>query len=259
MGKLISAKEYLDNANDYVLIDCQEPENYALESVEGAITMPRTEFHNKQGCKYAIIPEDILISKLIKYGVPQDKRLAIYDNMYSYDAAYNYWLLKAAGYKDIAIIDGGLAALKLSGAKTIKNQVVEPSALNEQIKVKYSSIYVDTNDVVNRGESTILLDVRAIEEYEGKETYPGAKYKGCIENSINIPFTEFLAFGDVNLIEEVNDLKVLMQDVDKDTNIFVMCHGGVRAALVHFILQEMLGYKSVRNYVGSWAKWTYDN
>jgi len=33
------------------------------------------------------------------------------------------------------------------------------------------------------------------------------------------------------------------------------CQGGVRAALVWFVLHELAGFDEVRSYAGSWEEW----
>jgi thiosulfate/3-mercaptopyruvate sulfurtransferase len=33
------------------------------------------------------------------------------------------------------------------------------------------------------------------------------------------------------------------------------CQGGVRAALVWFVLHELAGFEDVRSYAGSWEEW----
>ncbi|MBL6606645.1 MAG: hypothetical protein ISP52_00820 [Flavobacteriaceae bacterium] len=34
------------------------------------------------------------------------------------------------------------------------------------------------------------------------------------------------------------------------------CHSGVRSAHTTFVLTQLLGYKNVKNYDGSWTEWS---
>ncbi len=42
---------------------------------------------------------------------------------------------------------------------------------------------------------------------------------------------------------------------DPDQVRVTYCQGGVRAALVWFVLHELAGYEDVRSYAGSWEEW----
>jgi thiosulfate/3-mercaptopyruvate sulfurtransferase len=43
--------------------------------------------------------------------------------------------------------------------------------------------------------------------------------------------------------------------VDADTDVITYCRIGERSSIAWFVLTELLGYESVRNYDGSWAEW----
>ncbi len=45
--------------------------------------------------------------------------------------------------------------------------------------------------------------------------------------------------------------------VSKSHPIITYCHSGVRSAHTTFVLTELLGYKNVKNYDGSWVEWSY--
>ncbi|MBL4663813.1 MAG: hypothetical protein JKY22_09750 [Flavobacteriaceae bacterium] len=45
-------------------------------------------------------------------------------------------------------------------------------------------------------------------------------------------------------------------EVEKEQEIIVYCHSGVRSAHTTFVLTQLLGYKNVRNYDGSWTEWS---
>jgi thiosulfate/3-mercaptopyruvate sulfurtransferase len=42
----------------------------------------------------------------------------------------------------------------------------------------------------------------------------------------------------------------------KNDTIFVYCHSGVRSAHTTFVLTQLLAYKNVKNYDGSWTEWS---
>ncbi len=46
--------------------------------------------------------------------------------------------------------------------------------------------------------------------------------------------------------------------VTKDKEIIFYCQSGTRSAHSVFVLAELLGYKKVKNYDGSWIEWSHD-
>ena len=55
----------------------------------------------------------------------------------------------------------------------------------------------------------------------------------------------------VHIFEKMN--------LDKEEQIIVYCHSGVRSAHTTFVLSQLLGYNNVKNYDGSWIEWSYFN
>ncbi len=46
-------------------------------------------------------------------------------------------------------------------------------------------------------------------------------------------------------------------NTSKHDLVITYCHSGVRSAHTTFVLTELLGYKNVKNYDGSWVEWSY--
>jgi thiosulfate/3-mercaptopyruvate sulfurtransferase len=54
--------------------------------------------------------------------------------------------------------------------------------------------------------------------------------------------------------EEIKNLYE-SQGITPDKDVIVYCRIGERSSLTWFVLHELMGYKKVRNYDGSWTEW----
>ena len=50
-----------------------------------------------------------------------------------------------------------------------------------------------------------------------------------------------------------------MIGVDSTMPVITYCQSGVRSAHTTFVLTQLLGFKNVRNYDGSWIEWSQHN
>ena len=79
---------------------------------------------------------------------------------------------------------------------------------------------------------------------------------GHIPSAINIDWKENIKGGSFKTNEE---LSKLYSRVPKDSKVVTYCQGGYRAAHT-FLALNIVGYKNVKMYLGSWGEWgnSYD-
>ena len=106
-----------------------------------------------------------------------------------------------------------------------------------------------------------LVDVRSPQEFSGKLLAPddapqeGSQRGGHIPGAKNIVWSQ--ATNSDGTFKSANELEKLYagQGVTPDKEVITYCRIGERSAHTWFVLKELLGYKSVRNYDGSWTEW----
>jgi thiosulfate/3-mercaptopyruvate sulfurtransferase len=102
----------------------------------------------------------------------------------------------------------------------------------------------------------VLVDARPPDQYAGQA---GSQMRlGHIPGAINHYWQDDLAqVGFGHVWKSVSDLRARYQDqgITPDKNIIVYCNSTTEASHVHFTLRYLLGYPSVRIYVGSWTEW----
>jgi len=105
------------------------------------------------------------------------------------------------------------------------------------------------------------VDVRSPDEFSGKVThmpnYPqeGVLRGGHIPGARSIPWAK--ATNEDGTFKSADELKALYEGegVTPDKDVIAYCRIAERSSHSWFVLRELLGYKNVKNYDGSWTEW----
>jgi thiosulfate/3-mercaptopyruvate sulfurtransferase len=108
-----------------------------------------------------------------------------------------------------------------------------------------------------------LVDVRSPEEYAGTRLhmpdYPneGALRGGHIPGAKSIPWARAVnpEDGTFKDARELTELYCVSNKLRKDKPTIAYCRIGERSSHSWFALRYLLGFKSVKNYDGSWTEW----
>ena len=100
---------------------------------------------------------------------------------------------------------------------------------------------------------TRILDVRTAGEWVGTDLR--AKRGGHIPGARQRCFVDLLT--DEGTFRPVDEMLSLVARIGAEPAEVraTYCQGGVRAALVWFVLHELAGFDDVRSYAGSWEEW----
>jgi 3-mercaptopyruvate sulfurtransferase SseA len=114
--------------------------------------------------------------------------------------------------------------------------------------------YVNPNILVSTDwVSEHLSDphVRIVEADEEVHFYDS----GHIPGAVNIPWEE--AVREDGTFRSAEEIRAVYesQGVTPDKDVITYCRIGERSALTWFVLHELMGYRRVRNYDGSWTEW----
>ena len=95
--------------------------------------------------------------------------------------------------------------------------------------------------------------MRTASEYVGTDLR--ARRGGHIPGARQRCFVDLLT--DEGTFRPVDEMLALIRasGVELDEVRATYCQGGVRAALVWFVLRELAGYDDVKSYAGSWEEW----
>ena len=182
--------------------------------------------------------------------VERDQTVVLYDRRNNLSAARAYWVLKYYQHADVRIYNGGTPKWSEDG-RALSTVMVEYEPSDYQAGPADPEIRTTWQYVVDHTDdpSTLFCDARGPEEYLGRDVR--AERGGHIPGSINVEWTA--AVNSNGTFKSFEALTALYGGAGftPDKQIITYCQSGVRAAHTWFVLKELLGYPSVRNYDGS--------
>jgi len=192
-----------------------------------------------------------------RLGVGDGTRVILYDRMVNIWAARVWWMLRAFGFENAAILDGGWAKWTAEGRPTSSAPAAYPPA---SFVARYQPERIATKKEVKAaiGHASICL-VNALdpEEFSGRGPVRYGR-PGHIPSSVNVSFLGVLN-SETNAYLPLEDIRAQFASVgvlEKD-RIITYCGGGIAASSDAFLL-TLLGAENVAVYDGSMTEWAAD-
>ena len=259
---IIEAAELIANYGNYRIIDLRKPEEYAQGHLPQAIQVWRTDITDSSYAYGGMMPTKEQMELLLgSLGVSADDTIVIYDDKAECDAARLWWILKFYGHKSVKLLNGGLPAWQAQNGELTSELSVNQATEFRFAEVIDSSIYVSYNLVkASQYDSLIvLLDTRGNEEFAGAIKKDGAARAGHIEGAENLDWATAVDYNGNKKFRSVVELRELYSTVgiDDQSSVITYCHSGVRSAHTLFVLTQLLGYRNIKNYDGSWTEWSH--
>ncbi|GGJ86497.1 sulfurtransferase [Deinococcus aquiradiocola] len=207
------------------------------------------------------------LSELLgRLGVTPDDTVVLYGDKSNWWASYAYWFLTYNGVQNLKIMNGGRQKWAAEGRElTTDASDTQPAAAypgltrNEDLRAYRDEVKAHIQ-AVKDGKGA-LVDVRSPDEFSGKVThmpnYPqeGVLRGGHIPGARSIPWAK--ATNEDGTFKSADELKALYEGegVTPDKDVIAYCRIAERSSHSWFVLRELLGYKNVKNYDGSWTEW----
>ena len=205
---------------------------------------------------------------LRRWRVGDGDRIVFYDDVgLNRQAIRGYWLLRLYRYpkERMHILDGGINAWTRAGLETtstipeadLADALRKPVTLGERddsILATYEEVLAWSRESSKGDDApTRILDVRTAAEWVGSDLR--AKRGGHIPGARHRCFVDLLTEdGTFRPVDQMLSL-IRASGADPAEIRATYCQGGVRAALVWFVLHELAGFTDVRSYAGSWEEW----
>jgi len=185
-------------------------------------------------------------------GVGNDSRVVLYTVNNPDWAARVWWMLRWAGFDQVALLDGGLAAW-IAEDRPLSTDQVNRSAKKFTVTLR-PELIADRDQVFAATEdsSVSIVDTLGDAHYRGDFSMYGRP--GHIPGATSLPSSDLL--DETGFYRHFDELEMMI-DSNADNRVITYCGGGVAAASVAFTLHR-LGYKDVAVYMGSLQEWTAD-
>ncbi len=196
-------------------------------------------------------------------GIDDDTTIVMYGDNHNWFAAWAYWQLRYQGLDNVRLLDGGRAKVEADGLMLTTDapshapgSITLPDYTREELRA-YRQEVIDGIGSQDRD----LVDVRSPEEFRGELSAPAhlpqeaAQRRGHIPGAVNVPWSTAVAEdGTFKPIEQLRELYAA-KGVSGDDEVVAYCRIGERSSHTWFVLHELLGYRNVRNYDGSWTEY----
>lgn len=270
MDSLVSTQWLADGlgGDDLVVLDASlhlpaagrnAAEEFEASHIPGARFFDLSQLVDKTSAVPSAHPRpEQLAEMLAQCGVGTDTRIIIYDDAMLRTSARAWFLLRAHGIQNPAILDGGLAKWKAEGRalETGTPQLAPaPSmSLPAPSLIRYKADMLANLD----SAAEQVLDARDNGRFSGSvvDTVHNMP-SGHIPGSCNLPFGTL--FAEDGTYKSSDALKAAFADagITADQPITTTCGSGITASVLLFAL-HLTGRDDTALYDGSWSEWGSD-
>ena len=189
-----------------------------------------------------------------RLGVHQDSLIVVYDRVGVYSSPRVWWMLKAMGHDQVAVLDGGLPAWIAAGLPREPAGARTAAAGNFLAKPR-PELFCTADQVaaVMADERHALLDARSAGRFLGLEPEPRPGLRGGhIPHARNLPFDRVQTQGHMRPAGELRAL--LAPLASHEQRLICSCGSGVTASLLA-LAATLADYPAISVYDGSWSEW----
>jgi|TARA_B110000263_G_scaffold46368_1_gene38458 thiosulfate/3-mercaptopyruvate sulfurtransferase len=261
---LVSTDWVLDNKDKPGIKIVESNEDillYDIGHIEGAIKLDwETELQDSLIRDY--INKENFEKLMSSKGISPEDTIVFYGDKSNWWACYALWTFKIYGHAKCLIMNGGRQKW-VQEDKPVTRDV--PASENTNYKVSDINLNIRAfREEVKEHSAALgsLIDVRSPKEFSGEmlhmEAYPqeGALRGGHIPNAKSVPWAT--AANEDGTFKSADELLEIYQGgagLKPEDDVIAYCRIGERSSHTWFVLTYLLGYKSVKNYDGSWTEW----
>jgi len=181
-------------------------------------------------------------------GVGSDSRVVIYSAKNEVWAARMWWMLRWAGFDQVALLDGGLKAwTDAGGTLSTENSKIVAKKFVFNLR---EGVIADRDEVFSAisNDQVTIADALPEAHYTGK--FSLYSRPGHIQSAVNMPSSNYSESG----FYVSNDELDLLFEGDRSKRVITYCGGGIAASSLAFNLVRG-GYNDVAIYAGSLEEW----
>ncbi len=254
--------DHLDDPSVVVVESDEDPLLYHTGHIPGAV---KVDWHDDLNDPLVrdYLDADRFAAMVGAKGIGPETTVVFYGDNFNWWAAYALWVFSLFGHDNTRLMDGGRQKWvaedrPLTTDDPVLSSVEYPVPVRDDSQIRAFRDDVTAHLAVN-GK---MVDVRSPEEFSGEKLhmpdYPqeGALRGGHIPGAANKPWKA--AANDDGTFKSAVDLRAIYEGelgFEASDDVIVYCRIGERSSHTWFVLTQLLGYPTVRNYDGSWTEW----
>ncbi|HEV7508070.1 MAG TPA: sulfurtransferase [Thermoanaerobaculia bacterium] len=254
---------HLNDPNIRLVESNEDPLLYPSGHIPGAVEVDWTRDLNDP-VRRDYLGKEGFQALLRRNGITKDTTVVFYGDKNNWWATYASWVFHLFGHDNSKIVDGGRIKWLNEGRPLTKDVPSYPPSdyvAAERDDKKFRAFRDQVLEHTNGKKP--MIDVRSPAEYSGERLhmpdYPneGALRGGHIPGAKSVPWAKAVNPED-GTFKTADELRVLYEKeagLKPEDDVVVYCRIGERSSHTWFVLRNLLGYKQVRNYDGSWTEW----
>ena len=207
--------------------------------------------------RFTLPPLDQLTRAFAANGIGHGTFVVLYSHATPTWATRLWWMLRAVGFDDAAVLDGGLDKWKAEKHPLSTEATVHPAATLTLRGRAEIFVGKDEMKMAIGNPDTLTLNALSLDQHKGTG---GVTYgrPGRIAGSSCVPAASL--FGPDKTFKPIDELRSAFEGVGTtaDKRVLVYCGGGIAATLDAFVLTALLGHKNVSVYDNSMQEWSND-
>jgi thiosulfate/3-mercaptopyruvate sulfurtransferase len=226
--------------------------------------IPGADFLDLQGefsdattrLRFMVPPITQLEAAFARHGLARGTRAVLYSIGTMMWATRFWWMLKALGFDDAAVLNGGFDKWKAEGRPTESGPANGYPAGDFKAAPR-PGFFVDKRAVLAAaGTDAVIVNALGPQFHKGLEPSRYGR-AGRIPGSVNVP-AAMLVNSEKDFVT-LTDAEAMFgaKGVTKDKRVICYCGGGISATIDLFLLYQ-LGYENLTLYDGSMGEWAKD-
>jgi thiosulfate/3-mercaptopyruvate sulfurtransferase len=159
-------------------------------------------------------------------------------------------------------VEKNLLVVKGEEVDTPKTYKIDPKKIDYTIIADKNEVKHAMEDILKNGKNSqyVIIDSRGMGELIGERKMDNVARGGHIPGATFIEWSQIsdadkkLSFKSADEIQKVYD----RYGITKDKTIYAYCHVGAGRSSEHITALQLLGYKNVKVFTGSWDVWGND-
>lgn len=248
-----------------VILDAHMPPPGTTAPAEAALQIPgarRFDFDGRIKAPDTTLPHMLPTPELFNrevqaLGIQQQSLIVVYDRIGLFSAPRAWWMFRAMGHTQVAVLDGGLPAWQAAGHPLAAVADYQGPQGNFVARLQ-PGLFCDADTVHSALVSgrRPVVDARSAERFAGLVPEPRAGLRcGHMPGALNLPFATLQQAGHMKPLADLQ--QQFSGLLGNQTAPIFSCGSGVTACILA-LAAELAGYDQLTVYDGSWSEWGAD-